>query len=72
MSRPHQARTEDNVTRYVCHLMTEVVDIHHNPIDDESSHKDREKVNNVGFFIVRNKPIVNVKNSIVVKTDKRK
>ena len=72
MSRPHQARTEDNVTRDVCHLMTEVVDIHHNPIDDESSHKDGEKVNNVGFFIVRNKPIAHVDKSIHVKTDKRK
>ena len=52
--------------------MREVVDIHHNPIDDESSHKDREKVNNVGFFIVRNKPIAHVDKSIHVKTDKRK
>ena len=72
VSWPHQARTEDNVTRDVCYLMREVVDIHHNPIDKESIHKDRKKVNNVGFFIVRNQPIVNVENSIHVQTDYRK
>ena len=72
VSWPHQARTEDNVTGDVCHLMTEVVDIHHNAPKDEGIRKDREKVNNVGFSIVRNQPIEHVHNSIHVKTDNGK